>query len=298
MADHLSVTTKDLRRLLALTDPAKVDEPGSPLPWSLLTGLMDLIGCDGVTYESHDVAHMAVLHHQSTSTFDGGDEFANDAVQKSFWSLYSRGLCDYWPRTDDHTSVRRMLAEQRWPSWSGTAYVEWIHSIGVHGEITIAFPPDDGLQHRLLLWRFSGRDFTERDCLLLSLIQPHLALLHSAVRRRQAGVVDLTPRQWESMRLVAAGNTNRQIASRLSLSEGTVRTHCENIFRRLQVNNRLAAVARVFPIDAASMLSTTRRPLDRVTDLDSRRGSARRRPTIPGATKPGLLLKDGQQRLV
>src|SRR6478609_9143319 len=164
-------------------------------------------------------------------------------TRSSFWDLYWGGLSDYWPRTGDYTSVRRMLAE---PDWSTTPYGEWIRGLGVRGEITVAFPPDGGLQHRLLLWRFSGRDFTERDCLLLTVIHPRLASLHAAIRRRQTGV-NLTARQWELMHLIAAGNTNRQIASRLGLSEGTVRTHCENIFRRLQVTNRVAAVARVFP---------------------------------------------------
>jgi DNA-binding CsgD family transcriptional regulator len=269
MADHLSVTTKDLRRLLDLTDPARVDEPGSPLPWSLLTGLMNLVGCDGVTYESHDVANKTVIHHQSTSRFDGGDDFADEAVQRSFWSLYWRGLCDYWPRTDDYTTARRMLAERQWPSWSGTAYAEWVRSHGFRGEITVALPPDGGLQHRLLFWRIGGRDFTERDCLLLTLIQPRLALLHAAIRRREAGAVHLTPRQWELMRLIAAGNTNRQIASRLALSEGTVRTHCENIFHRLQVTNRLAAVARAFPTGLASESATPAQESDRTSYVKS-----------------------------
>jgi DNA-binding CsgD family transcriptional regulator len=264
MASRLSVTTKDLRRLLDLTDPGHLDEPGSPLPWSLFTGLMDLVGCDGITYESHDIAKTSVIHHQSTSRFDGGEDFADEAVQKSFWNLYWSGLCDYWPRTGDYTSARRMLAEPSWPLWSRTAYVEWVRSFGVHGEITVALPPNGGLHHRLLLWRFSGRDFTERDCLLLTLIQPRLASLHAAILRRQAGTVDLTPRQWELMRLLAAGNTNRQIASRLALSEGTVRTHTENIFRRLQVTNRLAAVARAFPPGTASALTTPREDFDRV----------------------------------
>ena len=264
MADQLSITTKDLRRLLDLTNPAKVDEPGSPMPWSLLTGLVNLVGCDGVTYESHDVANTTVIHHQSTSRFDGGRDFADETVQNSFWSLYWRGLCDYWPRTGDYTSVRRMFAEQHCESWRGTAYFEWVRSFGVHGEMTVAFPPDGGLHHRLLFWRFSGRDFTERDCLLLTLMQPHLALMHAAIRRRQAGTVELTPRQWQLMRLIAAGKTNRQIASQLALSEGTVRTHCEHIFHRLQVNNRIAAVAKAFPTGTASVLATPRQVADRV----------------------------------
>jgi hypothetical protein len=55
-------------------------------------------------------------------------------------------------------------------------------------------------------------DFTERDCLLLTLIHPRLAALHTAVVRRHAGNIDLTPRQWELVHLIAAGHTNRQIA--------------------------------------------------------------------------------------
>jgi DNA-binding NarL/FixJ family response regulator len=52
--------------------------------------------------------------------------------------------------------------------------------------------------------------------------------------------------------LVAAGHTNRQIARRFGISEGTVRTHLENIYARLQVSSRTAAVTRAFPDQAAA----------------------------------------------
>ena len=55
------------------------------------------------------------------------------------------------------------------------------------------------------------------------------------------------PRQWELLRLLAAGHTNTQIARRLGISERTVRTHLENIYRRLDVSSRTAAVTRAFP---------------------------------------------------
>ena len=63
---------------------------------------------------------------------------------------------------------------------------------------------------------------------------------------------DLTPRQWELLRLIAAGRTNIQIARQLGLSEGTVRTHLENIYGRLQVSSRTAAVTHAFPIPTAT----------------------------------------------
>jgi DNA-binding NarL/FixJ family response regulator len=46
---------------------------------------------------------------------------------------------------------------------------------------------------------------------------------------------------------VAAGHTNAQIARRLSVTEGTVRKHLENIYARLHVSSRTAAVTRAFP---------------------------------------------------
>ena len=49
------------------------------------------------------------------------------------------------------------------------------------------------------------------------------------------------------MRLVARGYSNAQIARRLYVSGGTVRKHLENIFERLDVTNRMAAVERAFP---------------------------------------------------
>jgi hypothetical protein len=45
---------------------------------------------------------------------------------------------------------------------------------------------------------------------------------------------------------VAAGHTNAQIARRLGISEGTVRTHLENIYRLLKVSSRTGAVTRAF----------------------------------------------------
>jgi DNA-binding CsgD family transcriptional regulator len=65
--------------------------------------------------------------------------------------------------------------------------------------------------------------------------------------RRRSRRSRLTPRQNDLLRLLAAGRTNAQIARRLGSSEGTVRTHLENIDERLGVSSRTAAVTRAFP---------------------------------------------------
>ncbi|MDQ6832566.1 MAG: LuxR C-terminal-related transcriptional regulator [Chloroflexota bacterium] len=48
------------------------------------------------------------------------------------------------------------------------------------------------------------------------------------------------------LRLVAEGLPNRAIAERLSLSVKTVNTHLVNIYTKLDVNTRGAAVAHAF----------------------------------------------------
>jgi DNA-binding NarL/FixJ family response regulator len=56
----------------------------------------------------------------------------------------------------------------------------------------------------------------------------------------------LTARDWDLLRLLAAGYTNARVARRLGISEGTVRAHLETIYARLNVSSRTAAVTRAF----------------------------------------------------
>lgn len=54
----------------------------------------------------------------------------------------------------------------------------------------------------------------------------------------------LSRRELDVLRLLAAGETNARIATRLVLSEGTVKTHVRNILRKLGAANRAEAVTR------------------------------------------------------
>ena len=56
----------------------------------------------------------------------------------------------------------------------------------------------------------------------------------------------LTARELEVLRLVAAGQTNREIAAALVISERTVARHLQNIFAKLPVSSRTAAGAFAF----------------------------------------------------
>ncbi len=55
---------------------------------------------------------------------------------------------------------------------------------------------------------------------------------------------DLTTREVEVLRLVAAGYANREIAAAMHLAEGTVKNHVSNVLLKLGVRDRTRAVLR------------------------------------------------------
>ena len=56
----------------------------------------------------------------------------------------------------------------------------------------------------------------------------------------------MSPRECEVLTLVAAGKTNRAIATELVISEKTVARHVSNIFAKLGLSSRAEATAYAF----------------------------------------------------
>jgi DNA-binding NarL/FixJ family response regulator len=76
-------------------------------------------------------------------------------------------------------------------------------------------------------------------------------LLSAAVRAPAAapeaqGEDDLTPRESEVLRLIAAGKSNREIARALFVSEATVKTHVNRIFAKTGSRDRTQAMRYAF----------------------------------------------------
>jgi DNA-binding NarL/FixJ family response regulator len=56
----------------------------------------------------------------------------------------------------------------------------------------------------------------------------------------------LSPREREVLQLLTQGNTNKEIANSLCVSENTVKNHLKNILAKLHLQNRVQAVAFAF----------------------------------------------------
>ena len=69
----------------------------------------------------------------------------------------------------------------------------------------------------------------------------------------------LTPRESEVLTLAARGFSGPEIAEELVLSRATVKTHLANIYEKLGVPNRAAAVAKAIELRVISYHSPTTR---------------------------------------
>jgi DNA-binding CsgD family transcriptional regulator len=84
--------------------------------------------------------------------------------------------------------------------------------------------------------------------------QRHLDERHAPVAASLAACTSiesrLSPREIEVVSLMAEGKSNREIATCLVISEGTVKTHVKHILRKLKASNRAEAVFRYVRITA------------------------------------------------
>jgi DNA-binding CsgD family transcriptional regulator len=184
-----------------------------------------------------------------------GDGDSGEDLERLFWELYwDCQVCSYPDRSGDWRSIVKVRDFYSVRQWHSTAmYRDHLRPQGLdnHMGLFLSEPPGPdagtGRTVRLFFLRASGPDFSERDRALLTLLRPHLQQAYNDAERRRRPVPELTPRQWDLLHLIAGGRTNVQVARQLGLSEGTVRTHLENIYSRLHVSNRTAAVIRAFP---------------------------------------------------
>jgi two-component system NarL family response regulator len=70
----------------------------------------------------------------------------------------------------------------------------------------------------------------------------YLAPTAAAKLAERVTQVQLTPRELSALRLLASGQSNKEIATSLNISERTVKTHLAHLFEKLGVTSRTEAV--------------------------------------------------------
>jgi DNA-binding CsgD family transcriptional regulator len=255
MSTPLRASDRDVRALAAIVSEDRPDLPdGEGVPPSLLADLMGQIRCDDLSLDGWDPGRQMCWFSQEIPPFSDAPGY--EALDQAFWENYPDfPLYRNAARTRSALKVTDFYSARQWHSTG--MYTDFYRLQGSQHSLTVCLPTTlpptagPGRYVQLCLGRGPGPDFSERDRALLTLLAPHLGQAYLDAERRRHPVPGLTPRQNDLMRLLAAGHTNIQIARRLGISEATVRTHLENIYERLGVSSRTAAVTRAFPHRAA-----------------------------------------------
>lgn len=144
-----------------------------------------------------------------------------------------------------------VLMDLAMPELDGAAAIAAIRTESPHARILVltTYDNDESVFRAL---ENGAKGYLLKDCstadLLAAIRQIHAGGTHVSERaaarlaeRAMAGAA-LSPRELEVLNLVAAGKSNKEIASALFISEGTVKTHVLSIHEKLGVGDRTEAV--------------------------------------------------------
>jgi DNA-binding CsgD family transcriptional regulator len=324
----------DAERLLRFVAEAESLDGDEPFSGDLLVELGKLVHADWVTYNELDRVRRRNLLAVARPGDPADDE--NEEVLALFWPfvIEAHPVClrhqqGYFGalKLSDFLTQRQLRATR--------LYNDWLRPLEVEYELNVAIPSPLWHTKTFLFDRRGGRDFSERDRVILNQLQPHLTRLWRAAKTRRllraalaeldrpdehesqgvillgaAGEIEfasrpahrllheffppapagalpalladwlesgsarplvrqvdrrrltversgdslfleekrqeirLTAREREVLAWVARGKTNAEIAQLLWLAPSTVRKHLENVYAKLGVSTRTAAVVR------------------------------------------------------
>jgi two-component system NarL family response regulator len=142
------------------------------------------------------------------------------------------------------------LLDLRMPVMEGVEAVRHIRARDPQARVIVltTYDTDDEITRALKAGAkaYVLKDISAND--LIGCIRDVLAgktyLAPSAAAKLAEGVtrVQLTPREMATLRLMADGKSNKEIAGELSISERTVKTHLGHLFEKLGVTSRTEAI--------------------------------------------------------
>jgi DNA-binding CsgD family transcriptional regulator len=237
-----------LRRMLDVLDEARRDDTDEAPPRCIVRSLAELVPGLVCEFLEVDLINRRVLNGQ-TSYVDPAYQAAIGLFDPGIhWRLrYQQPICHHRDTTGslDVAMLSDFISLRQWHArelYQATDYkVSHIDHI-----MGLPLPAAPGRHRGYRFEREAGTAFSETERMMLTLLQPHLHQIHQNAARRQRHSVQLTERQVDVLRCVALGMSNDQIARRLIIAPGTVTKHLDNVYGRLGVTSRTAAVARVF----------------------------------------------------
>jgi DNA-binding CsgD family transcriptional regulator len=234
------LSASDYQGMLEFLYLAGENESPDPFPTPLLAQLKKLVACETVSYGDFDSNRRG---WRRTPRWAGEPQPHTDSIREAFQThrhQYPHVPSDPDPvlRWSDRLSQKAMRRLD--------LYWEVSRPLGIQSSLTIFLRDATGVLGGFAFDHFQG-DFSDRDVNLLETLTPHFVqLAKNAMARWPDPAAPLTPREREILSWVARGYTNHQIAATLYVSPGTIRKHLDNIYAKLDVPSRTAAVSRAY----------------------------------------------------
>ncbi len=175
MLELPGTSAAELSLMLDVVDRHRCGETGQHVPDSLLRDLAKLVPFDDATFQVMDPYRHVISIQSVESPAAEDDREAVDLWWPAFWEH-----CSYPQRSGDFATVWRgsdaMPGTSAGPHWA--EYLEASPESAAH-HVVVSLPPSGAVDRRLILWRESDPDFSERDIHLLALLRPHLVEVYN-----------------------------------------------------------------------------------------------------------------------
>lgn len=143
-----------------------------------------------------------------------------------------------------------VLMDLRMPEMEGVEAVKGIRAIDPQARVVVltTYDADEDIARAL---QAGAKAYILKDIAAEGLVacvrdvlagKTYLAPAAAAKLAERVTQVQLTPRELATLRLMADGNSNKEIATALRIAERTVKSHLAHLFEKLQVTSRTEAV--------------------------------------------------------
>ncbi len=214
------------------------------LPEPILPALRDLIGCDSTHFLWMDVAREELDYLPPQDFIPDVDDcqISREEEAAMWWEHHNSECCQ--PRVpDDVSSAPAETDTMSVRQWRACSRYELYKASGGEHLMILRIPDGPGEHSGCSAGEVPEKASPNGTRPTYSCSGRTLRR-HTDASQRIRAVSALTARQRQLLELVAQGYTNYQIARRLGVTEGTIRAHLYQIYSRLGVSSRTAAVTR------------------------------------------------------